>query len=93
MLAGDREPWLAIDPKPLCGDPGFDILPVLHDRFAPTDTLLRFDLMVEVLGLDRARATAWTLARTLQNALWEVEDGGHAIDPVQRSIADALASR
>jgi streptomycin 6-kinase len=31
VLAADREPWLAIDPKPLRGDPGFDI-PVLHNR-------------------------------------------------------------
>lgn len=30
VLAGGREPWLAIDPKPLSGDPGFDLLP--HDQ-------------------------------------------------------------
>ena len=94
VLAGDREPWLAIDPKPLRGDPGFDILPVLHNRFTtPADILRRYDLMVEVLGLDRTRADAWTLARTLQNALWDVEDGEHAIDPVQRAIAEAITSR
>ncbi len=32
--------------------------------------------MTEILGLDRRRAAAWTLARILQNALWEVESGG-----------------
>lgn len=33
ILAGRREPWLAIDPKPLGGDPGFELLPALHNRW------------------------------------------------------------
>jgi hypothetical protein len=32
-------------------------------------------LMTEVLGLERQRATGWTLGRVLQNILWEVESG------------------
>ncbi|WP_367043288.1 aminoglycoside phosphotransferase family protein [Streptomyces sp. Je 1-332] len=75
VLAAEREPWLAIDPKPLAGDPGFDLWPALNNRFDPDDLLWRFDAMSEVLGLDRERARAWTLARVLQNALWEIEDG------------------
>jgi streptomycin 6-kinase len=27
--ADQREPWLAIDPKPLAGDPGFELLAAL----------------------------------------------------------------
>ncbi|WP_063828525.1 aminoglycoside phosphotransferase family protein [Streptomyces purpureus] len=69
-----REPWLAIDPKPLAGDPGFDLLPALTDNFDPAQTLWRFDLMTEVLGLDRDRARAWSLGRVLQNGLWDIED-------------------
>lgn len=101
VLAADREPWLAIDPKPLRGDPGFDILPVLHNRWdeitssadPAREILRRYDLVVGVLGLDRARADAWTVARTLQNTLWGVEDGESAIDPVQRLIADSITNR
>jgi streptomycin 6-kinase len=33
ILAGQREPWLAIDPKPLAGDPGFELLPALGNRW------------------------------------------------------------
>src|SRR5437660_1452079 len=33
VLAAEREPWLAIDPKPLVGDPGFDVLPALGNRW------------------------------------------------------------
>lgn len=49
----------------------------------------RFEVMTEVLGLDRERARGWTLARVLQNAL-DVEDGETALDPVQTAIARAL---
>ncbi|QDQ12264.1 aminoglycoside phosphotransferase family protein [Streptomyces spectabilis] len=75
VLAAEREPWLAIDPKPLAGDPGFDLWPGLNSLFDPDDVRWRFDAMTEVLGLERGRALAWTLGRVLQNVLWEVEDG------------------
>lgn len=79
VLAADRAPWLAIDPKPLAGDPGFDLLPALDNRYDPDETQWRFDAMTDVLGLDRERARAWSLGRVLQNSLWNVEDG----DPLE----------
>ncbi|MFJ6074288.1 aminoglycoside phosphotransferase family protein [Streptomyces sp. NPDC093065] len=79
VLAADRAPWLAIDPKPLAGDPGFDLLPALDNRYEPAGTRWRFDAMTDVLGLDRQRARAWSLGRVLQNSLWNVEDG----DPLE----------
>ena len=77
-----REPWLAIDPAPIAGDPGFDLLSALHNRWdeavatgdVPRAVRRRFDLMTDVLGLDRERAAAWTLARILQNMLWDIEN-------------------
>lgn len=76
VLAAGRAPWLAIDPKPLAGDPGFELLPALHNRYDPGETRWRFDAMTDILGLDRERARAWSLGRVLQNCLWSVEDGG-----------------
>ncbi len=101
VLAGEREPWLAIDPEPLAGDPGFELLPALDNRWdevvATGDVtravLRRFDLLTEVLGLDRRRATGWTLGRVLQNALWDIEDGRTALEPAQVAIATALLRR
>ncbi len=52
----------------------------------------RFDLLTEVLGLDRARATRWTSGRLLQNVYGE--DGRYP--PTVRNVrrlADAQASR
>lgn len=55
--------------------------------------LRRFDPLTEVLGLDRNRATGWTLGRVLQNALWDVEDGKATLEPAQVAIATALLRR
>ncbi|GAA3134085.1 aminoglycoside phosphotransferase family protein [Streptomyces rectiviolaceus] len=89
VLAAEREPWLAIDPKPLAGDPGFDLWPAINNRFDVDDVLWRFDAMSEVLGLDRERARAWTLGRVLQNALWEIEDG-RSLDEEDLEVARLL---
>ncbi|MFD0063807.1 aminoglycoside phosphotransferase family protein [Streptomyces sp. NPDC056637] len=75
VLAAEREPWLAIDPKPLAGDPGFDLKPAIDNRYDADEVVWRFDAMSGVLGLDRERARAWTLGRVLQDSLWEIEDG------------------
>ncbi|AQZ70579.1 hydroxyurea phosphotransferase [[Actinomadura] parvosata subsp. kistnae] len=99
VLAGAREPWLAIDPEPLAGDPGFDLWPALDSRWEEAvvgsgdvtrAVLRRFDLLTEALGLDRRRATGWTLGRILQNALWDVEDGKTALEPAQVALGTTL---
>jgi streptomycin 6-kinase len=87
-----REPWLAIDPNPVAGNPGFALLAALHNRWeeavatgdVPRAIRRRFDLMTDILDLDRKGATAWTLARILQNVLWDVEHD----DTVWHSEAD-----
>ncbi|MER5766628.1 aminoglycoside phosphotransferase family protein [Streptomyces sp. NPDC001985] len=102
VLAGQREPWLAIDPEPLAGDPAFELWPALDTRWeevvVPTGdvtraVLRRFDLLTEVLGLDRGRAVGWTMGRVLQNALWEVEDGGVGVEGAQVAVVSALLTR
>ncbi|MDB1088075.1 aminoglycoside phosphotransferase family protein [Streptomyces sp. ACA25] len=98
LPAACRERWLVIDPKPLVGDPGFELLPALRNRFAELTAhgdprravRRRFDLMTEVLGLDRERAAAWTLGRVLQNTLWALTGGASALSEAEATIADAL---
>ncbi|MFD3675672.1 aminoglycoside phosphotransferase family protein [Streptomyces sp. NPDC058613] len=101
VLAAEREPWLAIDPEPLAGDPGFDLWPALDsgwEELAATGDDLRvvrrrFDLLTEALGLDRDRAAGWTMGRLLQNSLWDIEDGSAVLAPSQIAVAEALAIR
>ena len=94
----DRGPWLAIDPKPLAGDPGFDLLPALHNRWSEAvatgdplrETRRRLDILCETAGVDRDRARAWTRVRVLQQCLWALQEGATALPQVPMAIARAL---
>jgi streptomycin 6-kinase len=81
VLAADREPWLAIDPKPMNGDPHYEIAPMLWNRWDELsgDTRdgvrRRFHALVEAAGLSDDRARAWVVVRMIHNAMWELTDG------------------
>ncbi len=98
VLAGEREPWLAIDPKPLAGDPAFDVAPLLRNRWddlTRTGDLVgairrRFDQIVEVSGLDRERARAWVVARAVDNILWATDNADRDLALAERAIAETL---
>lgn len=82
VLAAEREPWLVIDPKPLSGDPSFEVAPLLWNRWdeaVATGDLRaalrrRLDLVAEVAGLDRDRVRDWVIVRLMNDALWEIEE-------------------
>ncbi len=65
VLRAQREPWLAIDPKPFIGDPAFDAVQHLLNcrrmRSDPTGTIDRFS---KLLDLDPERVSAWYRVRT-----------------------------
>ncbi|MFJ2739325.1 aminoglycoside phosphotransferase family protein [Streptomyces sp. NPDC087440] len=88
--AARGETWVVIDPKPLAGDPGFELFPAIRNRFEAAEVVRRFDLMVEVMGLDRERAAAWTLGRVLQDCLWELADGEVRIPDIHVAVARTL---
>ena len=80
VLAADREPWLAIDPKPVSGDPHYEPAPMLWNRW---DELAgdvrggvrrRFHALVDTAGLDEDRARDWVVVRMVHNALWALQD-------------------
>ncbi len=86
VLAADREPWLAIDPKPMSGDPHYEPAPMLWNRWdevvASGDVRAavrrRFHALVDAAGLDEDRARDWVVVRELHNALWTIEDAAAA---------------
>jgi streptomycin 6-kinase len=82
VLAADREPWLVIDPKPLNGDPHYEIAPMLWNRWdelagnVRDGVRRRFYTLVDAAGLDADRAKAWVVVRMVHNAMWELAESG-----------------
>ncbi|MFI7288268.1 aminoglycoside phosphotransferase family protein [Streptomyces anulatus] len=93
--AGRAGEWVALDPKPLAGDPGFELFPALDNLFDAEEVVWRFDALTEALGLerDRERARAWTLGRVLQNGLWAAGSGEGRISPDHAETARRLLGR
>ncbi|MGH3050747.1 MAG: aminoglycoside phosphotransferase family protein, partial [Gaiellaceae bacterium] len=68
VLAAEREPWLAIDPKPLAGEREFAVAPIVRSGelgHSKRDALYRLDRLCAELDLDRERARGWTIAQTV----------------------------
>jgi streptomycin 6-kinase len=80
VLSADREPWLVIDPKPINGDPHYEVAPMLWNRWDELagDTRdgvrRRLHTLVDAAGLDDDRARAWVVVRMVHNAMWELTD-------------------
>jgi streptomycin 6-kinase len=79
VLAAEREPWLAIDPKPLAGERAFDTGHLLRSTLRERPDQARLDHLVEQfageLALDPARIRAWALVRSVEDALWGLGSG------------------
>ncbi|WP_020388473.1 aminoglycoside phosphotransferase family protein [Kribbella catacumbae] len=84
VLAADREPWLVIDPKPLSGDPHYEVAPLLWNRWDEIASArdLRFALrrrfytIVDAAGLDENRARDWVIVRQMVNVKGAIQDAG-----------------
>ena len=84
VLAGDRQPWLAIDPKPMSGDPHYEPAPMLWNRYEELagdvrgGLRRRFQTLIDAGGLDEDRARSWVVVRMVLNAHWTVQDAQRA---------------
>lgn len=84
VLAAEREPWLVIDPKPVNGDPHYEIAPMLWNRWDDlagdirAGVRRRFYTLVDAAGFDEDRARAWVVVRMVHNAMGALTGGPHA---------------
>jgi streptomycin 6-kinase len=92
ILSAERQPWLALDPKGLVGEPAYEMGALLRN---PYPRLLawpnlqqilarRLHQLAEELGFDRQRLLGWGLAQAVLSAWWNYEDG---VSGWQRGIA------
>lgn len=89
VMADAAGEWVAIDPKPMAGDPHYEPAPLLWNRMdelsgpgavgSVRDGLRRrFHAVVDAGGLDEDRARDWVVVRMVINAGWTVEDARRA---------------
>ncbi|MFC4455620.1 aminoglycoside phosphotransferase family protein [Deinococcus sonorensis] len=94
VLAGHREPWLAIDPMVVAGAPEFGLAQLLWTRLddieAAGGVAWALQRLCAVAELDPALARAWTLVRCVDYWLWGLEVG-LTLDPARcRRIVEVL---
>lgn len=92
VLAASRDgvaAWLAIDPKPLSGDPAYEVAPLLWNRWDEAvgsgdirhALLDRLYTVIDHAGLDEDRVRHWVVVRELVNARWSLLDPAADPDP------------
>lgn len=85
ILSAERQPWLALDPKGVVGEPAYETGALLRNPFPHllawpnVHRILarRVDQLTEELRFDRERLVAWGLAQAVLSAWWDYEDHGH----------------
>ena len=83
ILSAERQPWLAIDPKGVVGEPAYEVGALLRNlwpdrhRHHNSGRLLerRAHQLAEALELDPERVRGWAVAQAVLSAVWSVEDG------------------
>ena len=84
-ILAHRDGWVAIDPKPMIGDPAYDLWPLLEqvdDPYAHADPVRvlrdRVGLVAGELDVDTSRIVAWCVARKVEWTLWAAHHGRDA---------------
>ncbi|WP_232239508.1 aminoglycoside phosphotransferase family protein [Pseudomonas alkylphenolica] len=95
VLDFDASGWLAIDPKGLYGERGFDYANILCNpdkasALAPGAFARRIEIIVAASGIDRRRLLQWVLAWAGLSAAWMLED--HAEPGSRLEVARLAAS-
>ncbi|MFD0747010.1 aminoglycoside phosphotransferase family protein [Phytohabitans flavus] len=83
VLRAEREPWLAIDPHGVVGDPGYEAGPMVYnpDPDRREDELLalvptRVEQLADGMGLPIDRVVAWAFVTAVLSEVWNAEDAG-----------------
>ncbi len=85
ILSATRQPWLAIDPKGVVGEPAYEVGAWLRNPWGqllrephPERILARrIDQFAEGLACDRERIIGWGIAQAALSGWWSYEDEGY----------------
>ncbi|TKV60188.1 hypothetical protein FDO65_00155 [Nakamurella flava] len=89
VLAGERMPWLVIDPHPVAVEAEFGTAALLWGRWPEADPLALLDVVARVGGLDADRARDWAVVETSMKLLGPAGPRR----PQWRAVLDRLLTR
>jgi streptomycin 6-kinase len=102
VLRATREPWLAIDPHGVVGDPGYEVGALLFnpdpdDRDEALTALVpsRVEQLADELRMPVDRVVAWGFVKAVLSDVWSTEESSAGHSPVSRAldVAHALLPR
>ena len=95
ILRAGREPWLAIDPHGIVGDPGYELGALLYnpdpdDRDEALTALVpsRIEQLADELAMPVDRVVAWGFVKAVLSDVWSAESWSHGADwsPISRAL-------
>ncbi|MGN9913074.1 aminoglycoside phosphotransferase family protein [Phytohabitans sp. LJ34] len=100
VLRAEREPWLAIDPHGVVGDPGYEAGSLVHnpDPERHDDALLalvpaRIEQLADGMGQPVERVLAWAFVKSVLSEVWTAEGDGSEVGGRALDVALALLPR
>jgi streptomycin 6-kinase len=94
VLDFEERGWLAVDPKRLIGERGFELATILRNpdqetALAPGRLARQAMVIAEAAGLERARLLKWVLALAGLSAAWRLADG--EVPRLDLAVAELVA--
>jgi streptomycin 6-kinase len=82
ILFSAKRGWLAIDPKGVCGDAGYEVGPFMVNQLpaGASDSVMletlaqRLSVFSEELNIKRERLAQWSFCHAVLSALWDFEE-------------------
>jgi streptomycin 6-kinase len=82
ILRATREPWLAIDPKGVVGEPAYEAGALMRNmvdlrlgsRHIATMLRRRLEILSDELHINHERLRNWAIAQAVLSAWWSIED-------------------
>ncbi len=95
ILSSEDGEWIAIDPKGIAGDPGYEVGPFMMNQLpgnlsesARIEILhQRISVFVDELGISRERLVRWAFCHAVLSALWDFEEGADWRDTIRSATA------
>jgi streptomycin 6-kinase len=95
ILRATREPWLAIDPHGIVGDPGYEVGSLLfnpdpgnRDEALTALVPARVEQLTDELAMPVDRVVAWGFVKAVLSDVWSVDEWSPAADwsPISRAL-------